>query len=881
MKPKTITALVVLLVSFAAYAKIQNADVKSQADLQAQGLTSAQAKAALINDSKIYVSADDQRLDEKLTAIGSAISAKQDPLTFSKSVSNSSGTVTLSGDQSLPGSSKYYGTDGSGSKGFFDLPNSAVWGSISGTLSSQSDIVSALNAKEDLLGYTPLNPANNLSDVSSAATARTNLGLGSAATQSTSAFAPATSGSALLKGDGSGGFSSATAGTDYQAPLGYTAEDSANKDTDGALSANSDTKYPSQKAVKTFVASGLSGKQDSLGYTAENVANKSTDATLGGESPSDTVYPSQSAVKNFVAANAGGSHQYRNQLANADFDIGTGNWSASAGTYTRTTTASNVADGAGAASWVPNAANNTLSASSYTIESGLYGQNAEFSCLVKTAGSLHKLQVYDGTNVVAASDAITTASSYSRVVVNFVFPTSGSVTARMLAGDNTQVYLDECYLGRARNIGNAAQMTAWSSYTPSSTQGFGTPSGVSCEYRRIGDSIDLKCKMTAGTTTGSEARVSLPDGLTSAGTDRIPSIQQRGYLVFNVSSSSLITTLIEPSTSYVTFGIHNGSYSGLSKRTGSEIVGSNNQISFYANGIPIQGWGSGQIATVDTQGMSWSGAITGCAANPAVTSTSYAAFSNPASCGLTQLTNSNMTAPTLGSNAGAINWTPKKTGSYMVEAHLNNPLNSTNNAFAFQLFADSSIVDGSWYIPGAAGSGSGLRLRGILNVSSLSTISLNLKAASTAGTVSLYNDSTYFGSATGRYITWTIYDISQNLSQPVFVGSVSSNTSGQERIERARITCNSTSSSIVKQSGSWLSSVGNGFGGGTCKITIADGIFSEYPICTCTAVTNSANGRNCGIDTNVAMSATSVTFRRDSVGTDEGGDIMIQCMGPK
>lgn len=35
--------------------------------------------------------------------------------------------------------------------------------------------------------------------------------------------------------------------------LGFTAEDSANKDTDVALTANSDTKYASQKAVKTYI----------------------------------------------------------------------------------------------------------------------------------------------------------------------------------------------------------------------------------------------------------------------------------------------------------------------------------------------------------------------------------------------------------------------------------------------------------------------------------------------------------------------------------------------------------------------------------------------------------------------------------------------------
>jgi hypothetical protein len=38
----------------------------------------------------------------------------------------------------------------------------------------------------------------------------------------------------------------------YQSALGYTPENVANKDTDGTLAANSDTKYPSQKAVKTY-----------------------------------------------------------------------------------------------------------------------------------------------------------------------------------------------------------------------------------------------------------------------------------------------------------------------------------------------------------------------------------------------------------------------------------------------------------------------------------------------------------------------------------------------------------------------------------------------------------------------------------------------------
>jgi hypothetical protein len=65
----------------------------------------------------------------------------------------------------------------------------ASWGSITGTLASQADLSTALAGKQASLGYTPLNPVNALSEVSGVAVAaRSNLGLGSAATQPATAF---------------------------------------------------------------------------------------------------------------------------------------------------------------------------------------------------------------------------------------------------------------------------------------------------------------------------------------------------------------------------------------------------------------------------------------------------------------------------------------------------------------------------------------------------------------------------------------------------------------------------------------------------------------------------------------------------------------------
>jgi hypothetical protein len=123
----------------------------------------------------------------------------------------------------------------------------------------------------------------------------------------------------------------------------------------------------------------------------------------------------------------------------------------------------------------------------------------------------------------------------------------------------------------------------------------------------------------------------------------------------------------------------------------------------------------------------------------------------------------------------------------------------------------------------------------------------------------------------------TIKPLSEDFSLPFIPGNVTSNSSGSERIERARVT-NSGTPSVANQSGSWITSITDN-GTGDSTINISSGIFSAMPTCTCTA----KNGFNriCGIET--TGSATSVQVYTSLGGVAAGVDYNfdIICMGPR
>jgi hypothetical protein len=114
---------------------------------------------------------------------------------------------------------------------------------------------------------------------------------------------------------------------------------------------------------------------------------------------------------------------------------------------------------------------------------------------------------------------------------------------------------------------------------------------------------------------------------------------------------------------------------------------------------------------------------------------------------------------------------------------------------------------------------------------------------------------------------------------PVIVNSVTSNSTGAERIERLYVapSCASTPCTIATQSGTWASSVTRG-GTGSYTINFAASIFSAAP--TCTAMGNN----NSDLVITYAPVTTSSTFvfsflNASAVAKDVGFHVI--CMGPR
>lgn len=128
-------------------------------------------------------------------------------------------------------------------------------------------------------------------------------------------------------------------------------------------------------------------------------------------------------------------------------------------------------------------------------------------------------------------------------------------------------------------------ITDWVSYTPSNTQGLGTITSVNLKWRRVGDSMQIQGGYTTGTVTGSAAQLGLPSGYTIGGT-----ASTRVYAGETIrNGGSRITNFAIQGATYLTFG---GGASSHGDIPGSSAFGSTETLYTTAFDIPITGWSS-------------------------------------------------------------------------------------------------------------------------------------------------------------------------------------------------------------------------------------------------------------------------------------------------
>jgi hypothetical protein len=132
-------------------------------------------------------------------------------------------------------------------------------------------------------------------------------------------------------------------------------------------------------------------------------------------------------------------------------------------------------------------------------------------------------------------------------------------------------------------------VTEWASYTPTFT-GFGIPSSVEFQWRQNGENIEINGKFTGGTSTSTEARISLPNSYTSASTSIIPSLRLAGHAVINKSATTYFSVepLIEPNVGYITFGQQLSTSNALTKVNADQMLAAGSIMTLFAS-IPVSG----------------------------------------------------------------------------------------------------------------------------------------------------------------------------------------------------------------------------------------------------------------------------------------------------
>lgn len=252
-------------------------------------------------------------------------------------------------------------------------------------------------------------------------------------------------------------------------------------------------------------------------------------------------------------------------------------------------------------------ADNSTSSPRIQVISGSYSGTANMN-FSGTSSNTWAVYVYDVTNsawiqpsgvynfigdgkIFATFQPSKTSSQYQLVFLN-VNASSGAIAMKF----------DSFGVG-PQSVVTGPAMSDPQAYTPTFT-GFGTVATSNLKHHRDGAYDVIEGTFIAGTTTATEARVSLPSGETAA--SDYATLEQTGSISKSGGDANTYYSAQEPSTTYMVFTQNTNG--GLTKINANTLGGAGNTFSINAR-IRVQGWSSNSVQSsdTDTRVVTWTG----------------------------------------------------------------------------------------------------------------------------------------------------------------------------------------------------------------------------------------------------------------------------------
>lgn len=584
----------------------------------------------------------------------------------------------------------------------------------------------------------------------------------------------------------------------------------------------------------------------------------------------------------------------KNYLKNPGFENGKAGWTASGGTFNIVTSGSNFQGiGKASATWDSSSAGQTFTAAAFTIPNGLAGNNGLFRCKVMTPSgtATHTMGVWDGSTLV---DSITIPSSPTAQYVEIPRPfgaagTTATIRFTSVASNEPLISVDDCSIGQNIHLFNMPPQARklGSIHWAGTASCFWTSTSTS--FANFSADADCPTPTVTGILTAPGTKIpafgipSLPKGtlflVASAGFDKSAATTAAVSYRFSdgtnssspgemtaVSTTELVIPHIIGSIDYatnqnaLTINIQ-GLTNNASTTVGISSQATGEQLHIDAYFFPTQ---DQQAVRVDTSVWRVDANISG--ANPSLGTSSFSTYTGieDASLTLTNATSGIGLIPAMipcsstnspsgttcssGSESIGVSFTIPRAGDARACATFSHQCAISSSGSCTTTFeivetpnnAQTISQEGKGRLNGGFSTSSAFTLEkpytvcGTFNFAQQGQKTLRLMAeqavsGSVATSVVLADAASTAGQ---RDVHWEVYPIDTPVNAPLLVGSVTSNTTGLERVERVLVnsTCTSSPCTVASQTGSWVSSITRA-STGNYTINFTPGTFSALPAC--------------------------------------------------